>query len=308
MISFEGYRRQLPQVCDKGIRNFQWITEFQLFQISLHLPYENLRNKKGLPFEPTGEELEFHPEHKDLKRSDPQYNGDNAQNIDSEQRNIIQINHETDTIEDADLIDDTEENDNEDVEDEDDNVEEEEENADEEETALMEEVVKSDENTNYNINNANKYNLTRHIENNINNYNNSNSKISHNNINNNNNKVLLTPQDRYIPNLPKVIISASASVSASSASVSVKKLNLSVGNVLATNSNHPKTPPTSYDDYKEDDVLLDPFFIDVPKIQQIGSQSGNSNINAGGTFKTNGGRVQNIRNLINLRNNYEQIR
>lgn len=75
-------------------------------------------------------------------------------------------------------------------------------------------------------------------------------------------KVLLTPQDLFIPTLPKIIISASASVSDANG----KKLNLSVGNVLATGANI-RIPPPSYDEYKEDDVSLDPFFLDVPKIR-----------------------------------------
>lgn len=28
-----------------------------------------------------------------------------------------------------------------------------------------------------------------------------------------------------------------------------------------------KQPPLTYDEYKEDDVVLDPFFLDVPKIK-----------------------------------------
>lgn len=72
-------------------------------------------------------------------------------------------------------------------------------------------------------------------------------------------KVLLTPQDQYIHTLPKIIITASASVSDASG----KKLNYSVGNVIASNI---KLPPLTYDEYREDDVGLDPFFLDVPKI------------------------------------------
>lgn len=72
-------------------------------------------------------------------------------------------------------------------------------------------------------------------------------------------KVLLTPQDQFIPTLPKIIITASASVSDGSG----KKLNYSVGNVIASNI---KLPPLTYDEYREDDVGLDPFFLDVPKI------------------------------------------
>lgn len=52
-----------------------------------------------------------------------------------------------------------------------------------------------------------------------------------------------------------MIITASASVSDGSG----KKLNYSLGNVL-------KLPPLNYDEYREDDVGLDPFFVDVPKI------------------------------------------
>lgn len=76
---------------------------------------------------------------------------------------------------------------------------------------------------------------------------------------NNFDKVLLTPQDQYIHTLPKVIITASASVSDGSG----KKLNYSVGNVIGPNV---KLPPLTYDEYREDDVGLDPFFLDVPKI------------------------------------------
>jgi len=91
-----------------------------------------------------------------------------------------------------------------------------------------------------------------------------NNQNGNNNNNNNNNfdKVLLTPQNRYKSTLPKVIITASASVSDGTG----RKLNYSVGNVLGTGSRI-KIPPPTYDDYKEDDVLLDPFFLDVPKIK-----------------------------------------
>lgn len=94
----------------------------------------------------------------------------------------------------------------------------------------------------------------------------SSSSSSKNNLNqnihnhSNYDKVLLTPQNLYISTLPKVIITASASVSDASG----KKLNYSVGNVLGTKI---KTAPQTYDEYKEDDVALDPFFIDVPKIR-----------------------------------------
>lgn len=77
-------------------------------------------------------------------------------------------------------------------------------------------------------------------------------------------KTLLIPQERYKSTLPKIIITASASVSANG-----KKLNYSLGNVLSQSQGAElKIPPHSYDDYKEEDVVLDPFFQDVPKINK----------------------------------------
>lgn len=73
---------------------------------------------------------------------------------------------------------------------------------------------------------------------------------------------LLIPQERYKSTLPKIIITASASVSASNG----KKLNYSLGNLLG--QGELKIPPLTYDDYKEEDVVLDPFFQDVPKIKK----------------------------------------
>lgn len=75
-------------------------------------------------------------------------------------------------------------------------------------------------------------------------------------------KTLLIQQERYKSTLPKIIITASASVSANG-----KKLNYSLGNVLGKGSEL-KIPPPTYDDYKEEDVVLDPFFQDVPKISK----------------------------------------
>lgn len=75
-------------------------------------------------------------------------------------------------------------------------------------------------------------------------------------------KTLLIPQERYKSSLPKIIITASASVSANG-----KKLNYSLGNVLGQGAEL-KIPPPTYDDYKEEDVVLDPFFQDVPKIKK----------------------------------------
>lgn len=60
---------------------------------------------------------------------------------------------------------------------------------------------------------------------------------------------------------PRVIVSASASVSDSNG----KKLNYTVGNVV-----HAVKPIVSvnYDDFKESDVILDPFFLDVPRLKK----------------------------------------
>lgn len=74
---------------------------------------------------------------------------------------------------------------------------------------------------------------------------------------------LLTPQNVYIPNLPKVINTVSVSVSDQTG----KKLNLSLANIFAEQNKN--TAKLSYDDYKEDEIsaaLLEPFFLDVPKI------------------------------------------
>lgn len=76
-------------------------------------------------------------------------------------------------------------------------------------------------------------------------------------------KTLLIQQERYKSTLPKIIITASASVSDASG----KKLNYSLGNVLGQGKEL-KIPPPTYDDYKEEDVVLDPFFQDVPKINK----------------------------------------
>lgn len=59
---------------------------------------------------------------------------------------------------------------------------------------------------------------------------------------------------------PRVIISASASVSDATG----KRLNYSLGTIGT--SHIIGTAPASYDDYRESDVVLDPFYHDVPKI------------------------------------------
>ncbi|XP_050296104.1 serine-rich adhesin for platelets-like [Anthonomus grandis grandis] len=61
---------------------------------------------------------------------------------------------------------------------------------------------------------------------------------------------------------PRIIISASASVSDASG----RRLNYSLGTIGAHNIL--ETPPSSYDDYKDGDVVLDPFYHDVPKVKE----------------------------------------
>ncbi|CAH1122468.1 unnamed protein product [Ceutorhynchus assimilis] len=63
-------------------------------------------------------------------------------------------------------------------------------------------------------------------------------------------------------NPPRIIISASASVSDASG----RRLNYSLGTIGAAHIL--ETPPSSYDEYKDADVGLDPFYHDVPKIKQ----------------------------------------
>ncbi|XP_023936036.2 uncharacterized protein LOC112044396 [Bicyclus anynana] len=59
---------------------------------------------------------------------------------------------------------------------------------------------------------------------------------------------------------PRVIVTASASVSDSNG----KKLNYTVGNVVSAVK---PIVAINYDDYKESDLIFDPFFLDVPKLQ-----------------------------------------
>lgn len=59
---------------------------------------------------------------------------------------------------------------------------------------------------------------------------------------------------------PRVIVTASASVSDSNG----KKLNYTVGNVVSAVK---PIVHINYDDYKESDLIFDPFFLDVPKLQ-----------------------------------------
>ncbi|XP_045493031.1 uncharacterized protein LOC123692341 isoform X1 [Colias croceus] len=59
---------------------------------------------------------------------------------------------------------------------------------------------------------------------------------------------------------PRVIVTASASVSDSTG----KRLNYTVGNVVSAVK---PIVAINYDDYKESDLIFDPFFLDVPKLQ-----------------------------------------
>ncbi|KAB0795171.1 hypothetical protein PPYR_12010 [Photinus pyralis] len=61
---------------------------------------------------------------------------------------------------------------------------------------------------------------------------------------------------------PRIIISASASVSDNNG----RRLNYSLGTIGA--SHFLGSSPASYDDYKEEDVILDPFYHDVPKLKK----------------------------------------
>nr|XP_023026288.1 uncharacterized protein LOC111514283 [Leptinotarsa decemlineata] len=66
-------------------------------------------------------------------------------------------------------------------------------------------------------------------------------------------------KDHYPP--PRIVISASASVSDASG----RRLNYSLGTIGTAPLF--KTPPSSYDEYKDEDVQLDPFYHDVQKVK-----------------------------------------
>lgn len=69
---------------------------------------------------------------------------------------------------------------------------------------------------------------------------------------------------------PRVIVTASASVSDSNG----KRLNYTVGNVVSAVK---PIVPINYDDYKESDLIFDPFFLDVPKLQSRRKTRSNKN-------------------------------
>lgn len=69
---------------------------------------------------------------------------------------------------------------------------------------------------------------------------------------------------------PRVIVTASASVSDSNG----KRLNYTVGNVVSAVK---PIVPINYDDYKESDLIFDPFFLDVPKLQSRRKTRSNNN-------------------------------
>jgi trehalose/maltose hydrolase-like predicted phosphorylase len=218
----------------------------------LKLPFENQRIQKEilLPLLPTEEDFSPHnAEHKELKRSDPEYKTHKQTSTvytssSTSQQQQLPIIQNSNTAEEDNFRIDLNEN------------------------SSKSSSVKSNIKNNNNNNNNTSNNKTIIIDNHRNSSQESNSYNSNlnsrNNQDNNNyyDKVLLEPQELYRKRLPKVVISISASASVSDSNG--KKLNLSVANVLASN---PKTPPNTYDEYKEDDVILDPFFLDVPKIK-----------------------------------------
>ncbi|XP_049866519.1 mucin-5AC-like isoform X2 [Pectinophora gossypiella] len=69
---------------------------------------------------------------------------------------------------------------------------------------------------------------------------------------------------------PRVIVTASASVSDSNG----KRLNYTVGNVVSAVK---PIVAINYDDYKESDLIFDPFFLDVPKLQKRRKTRSNKN-------------------------------
>jgi hypothetical protein len=201
------------------------------FQITLKLPFENQRIQKEitLPLIPNEEDFSPHnSEHKELKRSDPHFHT-------HKQISTVHIS-----------------------------------STSQQPLVIHKSSVADEDNFRIDLNENSSKNVNFTLENvddiNKNSSHNSNSHNSNLNSKNNNNsfydKVLLEPQELYRKSLPKVVISLSASASVSDSNG--KKLNLSVANVLASN---PKIPPLTYDEYKEDDVILDPFFLDVPKIK-----------------------------------------
>uniref|UniRef100_A0A336M878 CSON013528 protein n=1 Tax=Culicoides sonorensis TaxID=179676 RepID=A0A336M878_CULSO len=101
---------------------------------------------------------------------------------------------------------------------------------------------------------------------------NNNNGYSQHNISHNSYEKLLTPQkNMYISNLPKVINTVSVSVSDQNG----KKLNLSLENIWAEQQQK-NSQLKSYDDYKEDEIsaaLLEPFFLDVPKLSNRNKQN-----------------------------------
>ncbi|CAH2075352.1 unnamed protein product, partial [Iphiclides podalirius] len=68
---------------------------------------------------------------------------------------------------------------------------------------------------------------------------------------------------------PRVIVTASASVSDSNG----KRLNYTVGNVVSAVK---PIVAINYDDYKESDLIFDPFFLDVPKLNKRRKTRSNS--------------------------------
>lgn len=80
----------------------------------------------------------------------------------------------------------------------------------------------------------------------------------------------VTERSPKLKSPPRVIVTASASVSDSNG----KRLNYTVGNVVSAVK---PIVPINYDDYKESDLIFDPFFLDVPKLQKRRKTRSNSN-------------------------------
>ncbi|KAG5900212.1 hypothetical protein JTB14_008094 [Gonioctena quinquepunctata] len=84
-------------------------------------------------------------------------------------------------------------------------------------------------------------------------------------------------KDQFPP--PRIVVSASASVSDASG----RRLNYSLGTIGSAPLL--KHPPTSYDDYKEEDVVLDPFYHDVQKLKHARSKRSLEDVNPSGRAK-----------------------
>lgn len=254
---FEGYRRQpQPHVSSnnflvrsslndlKNIHDLNNIAHLNT-QVPLTFPQygDVTRQSKSvtLTYHPDNEGHEL-VERKDTKRSDPQYYSHIEPDASASDPNHQQHSLDDDataTTNDRDLGDDS------------DLV------SAHNHTHNSFSVVNSDNNNNNNEQNHND-----------------NNEYSQHNISHNSYEKFLKPHNVYIPNLPKVINTVSVSVSDQNG----KKLNLSLENIWADQQKNGHQ--RSYDDYKEDEIsaaLLEPFFLDVPKLTNRNKQNINHN-------------------------------